>query len=123
MSAADVAAVTERGMLARRHALAGAGDARGTRRRGPARRGHVVLQDPEGTPLAVLSVEEQLAVPAAGNPDDPAACPPHVRLAGPVTPLREPEHGPFRQLRRRPEEVRAEFSGGQRTRLRHPARR
>ena len=29
-----------------------------------------------------------------------------------VTPLREPEHGPFRQLRRRPEEVRAELSGG-----------
>src|SRR5207302_5688199 len=34
-----------------------------------------------------------------------------VRLAGPVTPLREPEHGPFRQLRRRPEDVRAELAG------------
>ena len=32
-----------------------------------------------------------------------------VRLAGPVTALREPEHGPFRQLRRRPEDVRAEL--------------
>jgi ATP sulfurylase len=34
-----------------------------------------------------------------------------VRLAGPVTALREPEHGPFRQLRRRPEEVRGELAG------------
>jgi sulfate adenylyltransferase len=33
-----------------------------------------------------------------------------VRLAGPVTALREPEHGPFRQLRRRPAEVRAELA-------------
>ena len=33
-----------------------------------------------------------------------------VRLAGPVTTLREPEHGPFRQLRRRPEDVRAELA-------------
>ena len=35
-----------------------------------------------------------------------------MRLAGPVTALREPEHGPFRQLRRRPAEVRAELAGG-----------
>jgi len=34
-----------------------------------------------------------------------------IRLAGPVTALREPEHGPFRQLRRRPEEVRRELDG------------
>ncbi len=39
--------------------------------------------------------------------DDPGL----VRLAGPVTALREPEHGPFRQLRRHPEDVRAELSG------------
>ena len=35
-----------------------------------------------------------------------------MRLAGPVTALREPEHGPFRSLRRRPAEVRAELAGG-----------
>ena len=34
-----------------------------------------------------------------------------VRLAGPVTALREPEHGPFRQLRPRSEDVRAELAG------------
>ena len=35
-----------------------------------------------------------------------------VRLAGPVTGFREPEHGPFRQLRRPPGQVRAELGGG-----------
>jgi sulfate adenylyltransferase len=59
---------------------------------------HLVLQDQEGSPLAVLAITERLAKPSV------------VRLAGPVTALREPEHGPFRQLRRRPEEVRAELS-------------
>ena len=80
---------------------------------------HLVLQDQEGSPLAVLAITERLARPA---PDDPAAAssaaassaagPEVVRLAGPVTALREPEHGPFRLLRRRPGEVRAELSGG-----------
>jgi len=102
---------------------------------------HLVLQDQEGSPLAVLAITERLIRPA---PDDPAAGPSAagpsaagpsaagssaagssaagssaagssggsevVRLAGPVTALREPEHGPFRQLRRRPEQVRAELS-------------
>jgi len=68
---------------------------------------HLVLQDQEGSPLAVLAITERLARPA---PDDPAAGPGVVRLAGPVTALREPEHGPFRPLRRRPAEVRAELS-------------
>jgi sulfate adenylyltransferase len=36
-----------------------------------------------------------------------------VRLSGPVTPCREPEHGPFRSLRRTPAEVRAELAGEQ----------
>jgi sulfate adenylyltransferase len=35
-----------------------------------------------------------------------------VRLAGQVTALREPEHGPFRQLRRWPADVRDELSAG-----------
>jgi sulfate adenylyltransferase len=93
---------------------------------------HLVLQDQEGSPLAVLAITERLTRPA---PDDPAAgssaagssaagpsaagpsaagfsaaAPEVVRVAGPVTALREPEHGPFRQLRRRPAEVRAELS-------------
>ncbi len=74
----------------------------------PADARQVVLQDPEGSPLAVLSVAERRAVFEAADPGEPA----RVRLAGPVTALREPEHGPFRQLRRRPEEVRGELSGG-----------
>ena len=78
---------------------------------------HLVLQDQEGSPLAVLAITERLTRPA---PDDAAAGPSEagpseagpevVRVAGPVTALREPEHGPFRQLRRRPAEVRAELS-------------
>jgi sulfate adenylyltransferase len=69
----------------------------------------LVLQDLEGSPLAVLSITERLAEPGR---DDPAA-PQVIRLAGPVQALREPEHGPFRGLRRRPADVRAELSAGQ----------
>jgi sulfate adenylyltransferase len=93
----------------------------------------LLLQDPEGTPLAVLDITG-LAVldstdrlpldrstdvwptdvwptdvwPADGRLD---AGPPLIRLSGPVTALRPPEHGPFRDLRRRPAEVRAELAG------------
>ena len=74
----------------------------------PADARHVILQDPEGSPLAVLSVAERRAVFEPGDPLDAA----RVRLAGPVAALRDPEHGPFRQLRRRPEEVRRELDGG-----------
>jgi sulfate adenylyltransferase len=69
----------------------------------PADASRLVLQDLEGSPLAVLAITERLAMPG-GDPD-------LVRLAGPVTALREPEHGPFRKLRRRPEDVRAELAG------------
>jgi sulfate adenylyltransferase len=69
----------------------------------PADAGQLVLQDAEGSPLAVLAITERLAMPG-GDPD-------LVRLAGPVTALRAPEHGPFRKLRRRPEDVRAELAG------------
>jgi sulfate adenylyltransferase len=101
MDAAEVAAVTAHGTLAdgtpwpvpvTLDVPAGAVPDDATR---------VVLQDPEGSPLAVLAITERLG-----------AEPGLVRLAGPVTPLREPEHGPFRQLRRRPEDVRAELAGG-----------
>ena len=124
MGTADLAAVTERGTLSdgtpwpvpvTLEVPAGAA---------PADAGHLVLQDPEGSPLAVLSVTERQALlapggttlqplpPVAAGPNPPAADDSGlVRLAGPVTPLREPEHGPFRLLRRRPEEVRAELAG------------
>ncbi len=69
----------------------------------PADADRLVLQDLEGSPLAVLSITERLAMPGG----DPGL----VRLAGPVTALREPEHGPFRKLRRRPEDLRAELAG------------
>ena len=59
----------------------------------------LVLRDPEGSPLAVVEITERAAADAADA----------VRLAGPVTALRAPEHGPFRALRRRPADVRAEL--------------
>ena len=104
MNAAEVAAVTERGMLADGTpwsvpvTLDVPADAV------PADADRLVLQDQEGSPLAVLSITERLGPPGA-------AADGLVRLAGPVTALREPEHGPFRQLRRRPEDVRAELAG------------
>jgi sulfate adenylyltransferase len=103
MDAAEVAAVTERGILpdgtpwsvpVTLDVPAGAV---------PAGADRLVLQDQEGSPLALLSITERLTTPGTG--DDGM-----VRLAGPVTPLREPEHGPFRQLRRRPQDVRAELA-------------
>ncbi|WP_141578269.1 adenylyl-sulfate kinase [Actinomadura sp. WMMA1423] len=60
----------------------------------------VVLQDPEGVPLAVLEVGE-----AWQDPTTQA-----WRLAGPVEALRAPAHGPFHRLRRRPDELDA-FEG------------
>ena len=62
---------------------------------------HLVLQDQEGSPLAVLDITER--VPNASGTT--------VRLAGPVTPLRAPEDGPFRALRRAPADVRRELAG------------
>ena len=108
MDAADAASVAERGLLIDGTpwpvpvTLEVPADAV------PADASHVVLQDPEGSPLAVLAVTERRAAFEPGDPGDP----PRVRLAGPVTALREPEHGPFRQLRRRPEEVRRELGDG-----------
>ncbi len=64
----------------------------------------LLLLDPEGTPLAVLDITEQQAIA-----DGPAG--PVTRLSGPVTACREAEHGPFRHLRQRPAEVRAELAG------------
>jgi sulfate adenylyltransferase len=120
MDAADAAAVAERGTLADGTqwpfavTLDVAADVL------PPDADHLVLSDHEGSPLAVLSITERLAVDGSADPApaDPAPADPGpagtavVRLAGEVTALREPEHGPFRQLRRRPAEVRAELAGG-----------
>src|SRR5580698_4883045 len=45
----------------------------------------LVLQDQEGSPLAVVSITERSPAGADGT---------RLRLAGPVTALRAPEHGP-----------------------------
>jgi sulfate adenylyltransferase len=89
----------------------------------------LALNDPEGVPLAVLDISERspaLPLPApdgrrgrharlteAAPPFRPGATGPTaaglVRLSGQVIQFREPEHGPFRQLRRTPAQVRAEL--------------
>ena len=66
----------------------------------PSTADRLVLQDPEGSPLAVIEITERTAVDGPGDA---------LRVAGPVTALRPPEHGPFRALRRRPADVRAEL--------------
>ena len=71
----------------------------------PADADHLVLQDAEGSPLAVVEISERVPT---GSSEQPG---PMLRLAGPVTALRAPEHGPFRALRRAPADVRAEFAG------------
>ncbi len=61
--------------------------------------GMLVLEDPEGAPLAVLEITERIQAGPAES----------VRIAGPVRALREPEHGPFRRLRLGPEQTQAEL--------------
>jgi sulfate adenylyltransferase len=53
---------------------------------------HLVLTDLEGAPLAVVEITKR----------EPTG--EKIRLAGPVQPLRAPEHGPFRRIRRRPDD-------------------
>jgi sulfate adenylyltransferase len=106
MGAADVAAVIERGALAdgTPWPVPVVLDVREDALPGDAQR--AVLADPEGTPLAVLDIAERGEAPARpGRGAGPAM----VRLAGPVTGLREPEHGPFRRLMIAPSEARAAF--------------
>jgi sulfate adenylyltransferase len=104
MGAADVAMVTVSGTLADgtpwpfpvtldvpSHAIAPDAD-------------RVMLQDPEGTPLAVLDVTGRSPVPAPAPGGDDL-----IRLEGKVTAHREPEHGPFRRLQLSPAEVRAQL--------------
>jgi sulfate adenylyltransferase len=73
----------------------------------PAGADHLVLLDQEGSPLAVIEIIERAVANADPNSEGTA-----LRLAGPVTALRAPEHGPFRALRRLPADVRAELGGG-----------
>jgi sulfate adenylyltransferase len=104
MNAADATAVVERGTLADGTpwpipvTLDVSEDAV------PADAGRAVLTDPEGTPLAMLDIAERSEPPAAGTG--------LIRLAGPVTGLREPEHGPFRRLMLRPADARAALGDG-----------
>jgi len=119
MNAADVAWVAERGTLEDGTpwpvpvVLDVPGDAI------PASAGKLTLNDPEGTPLAVLEIIERSAAQPLGQPGQTGrharpgdAGPAMVRLAGPVTAFREPEHGPFRQLRQTPAQVRADLGEG-----------
>jgi sulfate adenylyltransferase len=81
----------------------------------------LALNDPEGVPLAVLAItgRERISARDQGAEPPPASAgalthqgEALVRLSGPVTGFREPEHGPFRNLRRTPAQVRAELEEG-----------
>jgi sulfate adenylyltransferase len=108
MGAADVAAVTEHGTLAdgTPWPVPVTLDVRPDDVPPGAR--HLVLADPEGSPLAVLEITERGESPGAKHARDAAGAR-LTRLAGPVTGLREPEHGSFRRLMLRPAQARAAF--------------
>lgn len=73
---------------------------------------HLVLQDPEGSPLAVVQITQRTQADWSAPTGETGGAPGGaLRLAGPVTALRPPEHGPFRDLRRSPADVRAGFAG------------
>jgi sulfate adenylyltransferase len=61
--------------------------------------GQLVLADPEGVPLAVLQITERTAIADGAL----------VRLAGPVSGHRAPEHGSFRRLRLTPAQTREQL--------------
>jgi sulfate adenylyltransferase len=61
----------------------------------------VLLADPEGTPIAVMTIQER------GSPG-----PGLTRLAGPVSANRPLEHGPFRRLMLTPAEARDQLGEG-----------
>jgi sulfate adenylyltransferase len=70
----------------------------------------LLLADPEGTPLAVLQVQQRTDLAAvSGNGASAAGL---VRLAGPVVANRPPEHGPFRRLMLSPADTRARLGDG-----------
>ena len=125
MGAADVAAVLKRGTLADGTPWPVPVTLDVNPDAVPEDAASVLLTDPEGTPLAVLDITErtdvQVTWPArhtgpgrssggawGGRTPGPAL----TRLSGPVTGLREPEHGPFRRLMRRPAEAREALGDG-----------
>jgi sulfate adenylyltransferase len=97
MGQADLAAVTERGTLADGTPWPVPVTLDVPAATLPPGTDHLVLRDQEGSPLAVVAIAET-------TPDGET-----TRVAGPVTALRQPEHGPFRGLRRNPADVRAEL--------------
>jgi sulfate adenylyltransferase len=136
MTAADVSSVSESGTLADGTAWPVPVTLDVPEDAVPPAQRRLALNDPEGVPLAVLDISErspalpllpaqagrrgrharlsELAPPApsfrAGA--DGAAATGLVRLSGRVIQCREPEHGPFRQLRRTPAQVRGEAGDG-----------
>jgi sulfate adenylyltransferase len=103
MGSADVAALAERGTLADGTPWPAPVTLDVPAQAVPEGTDRLVLQDPEGAPLALLRIAERTPRGAAGAEGG------LVRLAGPVSALKEPEHGAFRGLRRRPAEIRAEL--------------
>jgi sulfate adenylyltransferase len=109
MTSADLAAVAERGTLADGTPWPIPVTLEVPEDVVPPGAGRLVLQDQEGTPLAVLEITEQLPIRGFSYGEQALS---GWRLAGPVTALRQPEHGPFRRLRRPPAEIRAELAKG-----------
>jgi sulfate adenylyltransferase len=107
MGSADVAALAERGTLPDGTPWPAPVTLDVPTRAVPPGAGRLVLLDPEGAPIAVLQITERTPLGAANGIADEL-----VRLAGPVTALRAAEHGPFRQLRRTPSQLRAELPEG-----------
>jgi sulfate adenylyltransferase len=105
LTAADLAAVGARGQLADGTAWPLPVTLTVPASAVPADAARLVLQDPEGSPLAVVTVTERVPAGTRGNGTGGTM----LRLAGPVTALRPPEHGPFRALRAAPAEVRAQL--------------
>ena len=69
----------------------------------------VLLADPEGAPIAVLTIRERSEAEGGGGRHALADV---VRLAGPVAANRPPEHGPFRRLMLTPAATRAQLAEG-----------
>jgi sulfate adenylyltransferase len=65
----------------------------------------LLLADPEGTPIALLTVAERTVL-------GPRSRDGLTRLAGPVVANRPPEHGPFRRLMLTPAEARNQLGDG-----------
>jgi len=63
----------------------------------------ILLADPEGTPIGVMTIQERARLGDRNG---------LVRLAGPVAANRPPEHGPFRRLMLSPASARTELGDG-----------